>query len=207
MDQPPGYIVLGSEHIQCCFSYIWFPTFYFLSFFYFFAILFVEIIDCLSGWYYHLWQWLYWYSWFEVKLGLTFSYYDLVVLWYFLGIELFIHRGASLYLERNTCSIFNLRRSLDVRAVDTLIDSTVKLNGKQEALLPDVGCYRCHVGNLININGNCPEITYGIRVVVSNMHSPLQSPLMLYVVSCIIWRVLLAEDCCNGLLFHWPWLA
>jgi hypothetical protein len=108
-------------------------------------------------------------------LGQRFHTKDLGTLHYFLGIEV-ARSSQGLYLSQRkyVLDLFSETSLLGAHPADTLMDSTVKLDGEQGELFSDVGRYRHSVGKLIYLTVTCPDITYAVGVVSQYTHASRQ---------------------------------
>uniref|UniRef100_A0A2N9IFK3 Reverse transcriptase Ty1/copia-type domain-containing protein n=1 Tax=Fagus sylvatica TaxID=28930 RepID=A0A2N9IFK3_FAGSY len=196
MDQPPGYVVTGSEHLVCRLRKAlyglkqspraWFDRFSAVVLGYGFqhstydhsvlvrhsstsiVVLIVYVDDIIISRSNST-------GIADLKryLGQHFHTKDLGTLRYFLGIEV-AHSSPGLYLSQRKYVLDLLSETglLGARPADTPMDSTVKLDGEQGELFSDIGRYRCLVGKLIYLTVTHPDITYAVGVVSQYMHAP-----------------------------------
>ena len=198
MDQPPGYVVPGQEHLVCRLRKAlyglkqspraWFDRFSAVVLAYGFhrstfdhsifvrhsstgsIVLIVYVNDIIiSG---------------SDSNGIAdlkqyleqqFHTKDLGHLWYFLGLKV-ARSSQSLFLSQRKYVLDLLTETglLGTRPSDTPMDSSVKLDGDTGDFFPDIGRYRRLVGKLIYLTVTRPDITYAVGVVSQFMHAPRQ---------------------------------
>lgn len=198
MDQPPGYVTLGSEHLVCRLRKAlyglkqspraWFDQFSSVVLAYGFCrstsdhsvfvrhrstgtiVLIVYVDDIIiSG------DDSIGIADLKCHLGHQFHTKDLGSLRYFLGIEVSrSSKGISLSQRKFVLDLLSETGLLGARPVDTPMDSTVKLDAEQGKPFHDVGRYRRLVGKLIYLTVTRPDITYAVSVVSQYMHAPRQ---------------------------------
>jgi hypothetical protein len=198
MDQPPGYVVAGSEHLACRLQKplyglkqsprAWFDRFSAVVLGYGFQrstsnhsvfirhssngtiVLIVYVDDIIiSG------------SDstdiadLKTYLSKHFHTKDLGALRYFLGIEVArSSQGIFLSQRKYILDLLSETGLLGARPADTPMDSTVKLDGEHGELFSDVGQYRRLVWKLIYLTVTRPDITFVVGVVSQYMHAPRQ---------------------------------
>uniref|UniRef100_A0A2N9F358 Uncharacterized protein n=1 Tax=Fagus sylvatica TaxID=28930 RepID=A0A2N9F358_FAGSY len=198
MDQPPGYVVAGSEHLVCRLQKTlyglkqspraWFDRFSAVVLGYGFQrstsdhsvfvrhssngtiVLIVYVDDIIiSG------------SDstdiadLKTYLSKHFHTKDLGALRYFLGIEVArSSQGIFLSQRKYILDLLSETGLLGARPADTPMDSTVKLDGEHGELFSDVGRYRRLVWKLIYLTVTRPDITFVVGVVSQYMHAPRQ---------------------------------
>ena len=95
---------------------------------------------------------------------------DLGALRYFLGIEVTRSSQGVFFSQRKyILDLLSETGLLGACPADTLMDSTVKLDGEHGELFSDVGRYRRLVGKLIYFTITLPDITYAVGVVSQYM--------------------------------------
>ena len=196
MDQPPGYVVTGSEHLVCQLRkalyglkqspHAWFDRFSAIVLRYGFqrstyvhsvfvchfstgiVVLIVYVDDIIISGSDSI-------GIADLKryLGQHFHTKDLGTLRYFLGIEV-AHSSQGLYLSQRKYVLDLLSETglLGARPADTPMDFTIKLDNEQGELFSDVGRYRHLVGKLIYLTVTRPDITYAVSVISQYMHAP-----------------------------------
>ena len=198
MDQSPGYVVAGSEHLVCRLQKAlyglkqspraWFDRFSAVVLGYGFQrstsdhsvfvrhssngtiVLIVYVDDIIiSG------SDSTGIADLKTYLSKHFHTKDLGALRYFLGIEVArSSQGIFLSQRKYVLDLLSETGLLGARPADTPMDSTVKLDGEHGELFSDVGRYRRLVGKLIYLTVTRPDITYAVGVVSQYMHAPHQ---------------------------------
>ena len=198
MDQPPGYVVAGSEHIVCQLQkalyglkqslHAWFDRFSAVVLGYGFQrstsnhsvfvrhssngtivlIVYMDNIIIFRSDSTGIVD-------FKTYLSKHFHTKDLGALHYFLGIEVArCSKGIFLSQRKYVLDLLSETGLLGARLADTPMDSTVKLDGEHGELFSDVGRYHRLVGKLIYLIVTRPDITYAISMVSQYMHAPRQ---------------------------------
>jgi hypothetical protein len=198
IDQPPGYVVAGSEHLVCRLQKAlyglkqspraWFDRFSAVVLGYGFqcstsdhyvfvrhsfndTIVFIVYVDdiIISGSDFT--------SIADLKTYLSKHFHtkDLGALRYFLGIEVArSSQGIFLSQRKYVLDLLFETGLLGACPADTPMDSTVKLDGEHGELFSDVDRYRRLVGKLIYLTVTRPNITYAVDVVSQYMHASRQ---------------------------------